>query len=188
LRIILASGSPRRQQLLSQIGISFEIIVSDADENIEGPVHNQVEALAKRKALAVKPQVSGEAVIIAADTLVSVDGRVLSKPADKEDAFAILNVLQGRKHTVYTGVALIKGKTLHSFVDAADVYFRPLCNKEITGYINTGEPFDKAGAYGVQGRGAVLIERIEGDFYTVMGLPLSRLCVALGEMGVDIWW
>ena len=140
----------------------------------------------------MRQQVSGEAIIIAADTLVSLDGQVLSKPACGADAFAMLRALQGRKHTVYTGVAIIKAKgggddDVRSFVDCADVYFRPLSNYDIGGYIASGESFDKAGAYGAQGRGAVLVERIEGDFFTVMGLPISRLCAVLAEIGVDIW-
>ena len=191
MRIILASSSPRRLQLMAQADISCEIIVSNVDENIDGPAYKQVEELAMRKAAAVQANIVGEAIIIAADTLVSIDGHVLSKPVDKADAFAMLRALQGRKHTVYTGVAIIKtgskGNMLCSFVDTADVYFRPLSNDEIKGYIATGEPFDKAGAYGVQGRGAVLVSRIEGDFYTVMGLPISRLCVELANMGVNIW-
>ena len=176
---------------MAQAGISCEVITSDVDENIDGPVHTQVEQLALRKAEAVRQQVSGDAIIIAADTLVSVDEQVLSKPSSHADAFAMLKTLQGRKHTVYTGVALAKinnhSNEVYSFVDFADVYFRPLTNYEIEGYIATGEPFDKAGAYGIQGRGAVLVQRIEGDFYTVMGLPMSRLCTALAKMGVDIW-
>jgi septum formation protein len=191
MRIILASSSPRRRQLMEQAGIPCEVIVSDVDENIAGPANEQVEQLSLRKARAVRRQLSGEAIIIAADTLVSLDGQVLSKPACGADAFAMLRALQGRKHTVYTGVAIIKagdgGDKVHSFVESAHVYFRPLSNYDIGGYIASGESFDKAGAYGAQGRGAVLVERIEGDFFTVMGLPVSRLCVALAEMGVDVW-
>jgi len=177
---------------MAQADISCEIIVSDVDEsNIDGPAPKQVEQLALRKAAAVRDNIEAEAIIIAADTLVSIDGQVLSKPADEAEAFAMLKALQGRKHTVYTGVAIIKtgGKddVICSFVDAADVYFRPLSSDEIKGYIATGEPFDKAGAYGIQGRGAVLVSRIEGDFYTVMGLPMSRLCVEIANIGVNIW-
>jgi len=193
MRIILASGSPRRLQLLEQAGIECEVIVSDVDEDIGGdiPAQQQVEELAKRKAQAVRPQTESDAIIIAADTLVSLDGQVLSKPTCGADAFAMLRALQGRKHTVYTGVCIIKisddADELHSFVEAADVYFRPLSSYDIGGYIATGETDDKAGAYGAQGRGAVLVERIEGDFFTVMGLPISKLCAMLAEMGVDIW-
>ena len=176
---------------MAQADISCEIIVSDIDENISGLAHKQVEELAIRKAVAVRSNIDGKAIIIAADTLVSIDGKVLSKPTDEADAFAMLKALQGRKHTVYTGVSIIKisdeGDVFRSFVDAADVHFRPLSDDEIRGYIATGEPFDKAGAYGVQERGAVLVSRIEGDFYTVMGLPISRVCVELAKMGLNIW-
>ena len=176
---------------MEQAGISCEVIVSDVDENIDGPANDQVEQLALRKAKAVRRQLSGKAIIIAADTLVSLDDQVLSKPDSGADAFAMLKALQGRKHTVYTGVAINKigddGEEVHSFVDSADVYFRPLSNYDIGGYIASGESIDKAGAYGAQGRGAVLVERIEGDFFTVMGLPVSKLCAALTELGVDIW-
>ena len=190
MKLILASSSPRRRQLMEQAGLPCEIIVSDVDENIDGPACQQVEQLALRKAQAVRQQVSDEAIIIAADTLVSLDGRVLSKPACGAEAFAMLRALQGRKHTVYTGVAIIKTgdcDEIHSFVEEADVYFRPLSDYDIGGYIASGESFDKAGAYGAQGRGAVLVERIEGDFFTVMGLPISKLCAKLADMDVDIW-
>jgi septum formation protein len=175
---------------MARAGIPCEILISDVDEDVDGPAHHQVERLALRKARAARQKTSGAAVIIAADTLVSLDGWVLSKPADKADAFAMLNALQGRKHHVYTGVAIIKTgekDEIHSFVESAHVHFRPLTAHDIEGYIATGEPFDKAGAYGAQGRGAVLISRIEGDFFTVMGLPVSRLCVKLAEMGINIW-
>jgi septum formation protein len=194
LRVILASGSPRRKQLLEQAGIDFEVRVSDADETVEGEPYEQVAALARRKAEAVAQSVAGEAIIVAADTLVYAEsrngsGRILSKPCDERDAYDMLQALQGRKHTVYTGVAVLRTDSgeRNVFVDAAYVYFRPLTDREIQAYIATGEPFDKAGAYGIQEKGALLVERIEGDFYTVMGLPISKLCVQLEEMGVDIW-
>jgi septum formation protein len=189
--------------LLEQIGISFEIIVSDADETIEGEPYEQVALLARRKAEAASKRVQGEALIIAADTLVyaenrgrTANGTVLGKPADAREAYEMLQTLQGRKHTVYTGVAIIKTEDYSQhyalpetnvFVDAAYVYFRPLTDREIHAYIATGEPFDKAGAYGIQEKGALLIERIEGDFYTVMGLPISKLCIQLEDMGVEVW-
>lgn len=198
MRIVLASGSPRRKQLLEQIGIPFEVIVSDVSEDTEGQPYEQVATLAQRKAEATSRLVTGEAIIIAADTLVYAEnrtgfGKVFGKPKDAADAHDMLNALQGRKHTVYTGVTVLKksaDKTTPDsavFVDAAYVYFRPLTDREIHAYIKTGEPFDKAGAYGIQEKGALLIERVEGDFYTVMGLPVSKLCLQLEEFGVDIW-
>jgi len=199
LRIILASGSPRRKDLLTQAGLRFEVLVSDADESVEGEPYEQVAALAKRKANAVVERVAGPALIIAADTLVYTEsrngtGRILGKPKDAAQAYDMLQALQGRKHTVYTGVAILKVNDstdmppeMNVFVDAAYVHFRPLTPREINAYIATGEPFDKAGAYGIQEKGALLIERVEGDFYTVMGLPVSKLCVQLEDMGVQVW-
>jgi septum formation protein len=179
---------------LEQAGIDFEVMVSDADETAEGEPYEQVAALARRKAEAIRPLVEGGAIIVAADTLVYAEsrngaGRILGKPKDADDAFDMLQALQGRKHTVYTGIAMLRTDSgeLNVFVDAAYVYFRPLTDREIRAYIATGEPFDKAGAYGIQGKGALLAERIEGDFYTVMGLPISKLCVQLEEMGVNVW-
>ena len=173
-------------------GIAHEVVVSDADETIDGAPDYQVHTLALRKGDAVIAMMepSEDAIVIAADTLVYIDGKVLGKPKDAQDAFDMLKKLQGRSHKVYTGVALtctgMAGASV-SFVDSADVYFRTLSDDEIWAYISTGEPFDKAGAYGVQERGAVLVDRVEGDFYTVVGLPISKVCTALMSMGFDIW-
>jgi len=168
------------------------VIVSGADETIDGPPEAQVRELAIRKAHAVWNTTKGEAVIIAADTLVYIDGKVLGKPSGPDDAFDMLKTLQGRRHTVYTGVAVLSRAAAGfgretSFVNIATVCFRKLSDAEIWAYIGTGEPFDKAGAYGVQEKGALLVERIEGDYFTVVGLPVSRLADVLGEMGVDVW-
>ena len=196
MQIILASGSPRRRQLLTLAGIPHEVIVSDVDETIEGTPDFQVRELALRKANAVLSLVSpdSEAILIAADTLVYIGGEVLGKPCDSAEAFEMLKKLQGKPHKVYTGVALLntsKQKPAHPsseiFVDSTTVHFRQLSDAEIHAYIATGEPFDKAGAYGVQERGAVLVDRVEGDFYTVVGLPISKVCAALTKMGYNIW-
>ena len=175
---------------MAQMGISCEIVASNADETATGPACRQVKELARRKAVAVRGKISTDAVIIAADTLVEIDGKILAKPENADEAFAMLKSLQGRRHTVHTGVALLKtGKTdqIVSFVDYAHVHFRSLTDAEIAAYVATGEPMDKAGAYGVQDRGAAFVARIEGDYYTVVGLPLSRLAKALADFGVDIW-
>ncbi|MCL1787018.1 MAG: Maf family protein [Defluviitaleaceae bacterium] len=190
--IILASGSPRRQQLLDQAGIPHQVLVSGADETVTGQPAQQVKTLALRKARAVLPLLDASqnnAIIIAADTLVFIGDEVLSKPESPQDAFDMLKKLQGITHTVYTGVALIDTATGHSnvFAEATLVTFRPLADDEIWAYIATGEPFDKAGAYGIQEKGATLVERINGDFYTVMGLPISKVCTTLGGMGYDYW-
>jgi len=186
----LASASPRRKQLLEQAGYTFEIIESAADETIEGTADFCVETLALRKAKAVAEKMKGDktpATIVAADTLVSIHGKILEKPKDTEDAFKMLSTLSGNMHVVYTGVAIMPatGDAPITFVEQTDVYFRKLSNAEIHTYINTGEPFDKAGAYGIQGHGATLVRRIEGCFYTVMGLPIARLHVALSKLGIN---
>ncbi|MCL2840532.1 MAG: Maf family protein [Defluviitaleaceae bacterium] len=192
MKIILASGSPRRKQLMELAGIPFEVKVSNADETISGAPDFQVRELALRKAemtLSMLDEGYENAIIIAADTLVYIDGRVLSKPENPDDAFAMLKHLAGQKHTVYTGVALLKtdGTDGNAFVDSTDVYFHPLTDAQIHAYIATGEPFDKAGAYGVQEKGAVLVDRVEGDFYTVVGLPISKVFHALVNMGFNPW-
>jgi septum formation protein len=198
-KIILASGSPRRRQILKLAGIPHEVVVSNADETISGAPDFQVRELALRKARAVLSMLGERekngAIILAADTLVYVNGEVLGKPQNPQEAFEMLRSLAGREHEVYTGVALVcceRGGERDSgrevvFADVAKVYFHELSDGQINAYIATGEPFDKAGAYGVQEHGAVLVERIEGDFYTVVGLPISRVCCALAEMGFDIW-
>jgi len=173
-------------------GIPCEVIVSNVDETIKGEPEIQVRELALRKARATFSMLSEEQrlenpIIIAADTLVYINDEVLGKPEDATEAFEMLDDLQGKKHTVYTGVALLQDNYEHTFTDAADVYFRALSHDEIWAYIATGEPFDKAGAYGVQERGAVLVDKIDGDFYTVVGLPISKVCRALAVMGYDIW-
>jgi len=173
-------------------GIPCEIIVSNADETISGAPDFQVRELALRKAevtLSMLDEGYENAIVISADTLVYIDGEVLGKPRDFDEAFAMLKSLSGRKHTVYTGVALLKtdGSDGNVFVDYTDVYFHPLTDEEIRAYIATGEPFDKAGAYGVQEKGAVLADHVEGDFYTVVGLPISKVYRALQGMGFNPW-
>jgi len=193
LKIILASGSPRRKQLMELAGIPCEVLVTNVDETIKGPPDKQVRDLALRKAEAAKEMTGGEStIIIAADTLVYVDKKVLNKPESRMEAFSMLRTLSGRKHTVYTGVAIIAEDNCanvhaHTFFDATDVYFRQLSDDDILAYIDTGEPFDKAGAYGVQERGAVLVDRVEGDFYTVVGLPIAKVWGVLKSMGIKIW-
>ena len=178
-KMILASASPRRRELLTQAGFSYEVNVSDADEIItEKEPDKIVKELALVKACAVAASET-EALIIGADTIVTVDGKILGKPRDAEEAFSMLSMLQGRTHQVYTGVALItKEEGLqksHVFSEKTDVHMYPMTEQEIREYIATGEPLDKAGAYGIQGRAAVYIRKIEGDYNNVVGLPISRL-------------
>ena len=175
-RFILASKSPRRQELIGYILSDFTVIVSDVEEILpDGIAPEDVAAyLAQIKARAVASQYPDD-VVIGADTVVILDGEVLGKPRDKDDAFRMLRALSGKTHTVITGCAISQNGEETSFSDVTRVEFYPLSDREILDYIATGEPFDKAGAYGIQGRGSVLVKRIEGDFFNVMGLPVARL-------------
>lgn len=186
--IVLASRSPRRRQLLEQMGLrDFRIVCSDADETASPGLTPPalVEALSARKAAAVQHAAVAGDLIIAADTVVALDGRVLGKPADGPDAFAMLSALSGRRHQVYTGLTVVCGAQRLTEHEVTAVTFRSLSSAEICAYIATGEPMDKAGAYGIQGRGALFVEGIEGDYYNVMGLPVCRLGRILARLGVD---
>ena len=173
-RIILASGSPRRRELLAFIVPVFEIVPSSIEEIASGSPEQQVETLAADKAADIAEKYP-DAVVIGADTLVAVDDLVLGKPRDEAEAAAMLKQLSGRTHTVYTGVAVISAGKTHSLVEATQVTFCSMTDDEISEYIATGEPMDKAGAYGIQGYGGKYITGIEGCFFNVMGLPLNRL-------------
>ncbi|GFN22607.1 Maf family protein [Thermanaeromonas sp. C210] len=189
-RLVLASGSPRRQQLLSQLGLRFETMPSSLRENKYDrlPPEERVRALARAKALEVARNLS-EAVVVGADTLVVCQGRVLGKPSSPAEAEAMLSFLSGKTHRVYTGVAVVAvpGKVIREAWECTEVRFRRLTPKEIKAYVATGEPLDKAGAYGIQGRGALLVEGIKGDFFNVVGLPLVKTAGLLEEFGIDIW-
>ena len=188
MNIILASGSPRRRELLERMGITdFTIITSDADETIDEnlPPAQQVEILSRRKADAVAAEVGPNDLILAADTVVALDGAVLGKPADEEDAFRMLSALSGVRHHVYTGVTLRMGDRVLTDHEVTSVAFRSLTSEEVEQYISTGECMDKAGAYGIQGYGCLLVEGIAGDYYNVMGLPVPMLGQMLKEFGVD---
>lgn len=184
VRVILASQSPRRRELLAQIGIAHEVRPADIDEAVwpgEQPVPHS-ERLAREKALALAEQFP-DAMVIGSDTIVVIDGAILGKPANAADAVDMLLRLSGREHTVYTSVAVAhQGRTL-SGVEAVQVRFRPLTRETAVAYVATGEPMDKAGAYGIQGFGATLVERITGDYFAVMGLPLGRLVGLIRELG-----
>ncbi|MBQ9564794.1 MAG: septum formation inhibitor Maf [Synergistaceae bacterium] len=187
MRILLASGSPRRRALLKDLGWEFEVCSPDVDESHlpnERP-EALCERLSRLKAKAVTG-VDDATLVIAADTIVVVDGKVLGKPADREDARRMLGLLQGRAHEVMTGVALRRGGQLLSGLERTAVHFRPLSEDEIAAYAATGEGDDKAGAYAIQGRGALLIASIEGDYFNVVGLPLCRLGRMLEELGLTL--
>lgn len=181
--LVLASESPRRQQLLAVLGLAFEVAHPGVDETWrpgEAPA-TYVERVAREKVRAV--QRAGTAVV-AADTAVVIDGRILGKPKDANDAARMLRSLAGRDHTVFTGVAVAFDGRVASAVESTGVRFRALDEETITAYVATGEPLDKAGSYATQGYGAVLIERIDGDYFTVMGLGLGKLVELLRSVGL----
>lgn len=188
MKLILASQSPRRRELLERMGLTqFEIRPAQGEE-IAAPDLSPaqlVEELSRQKAGEVVQTAGADAVIIAADTVVAADGRVLGKPRSREEATEMLRFLSGRTHTVYTGVTVQQGTRAVTQHEATDVLFRPLTEEEISAYVDTGEPMDKAGAYGIQGRGCVLVEGIRGDYYNVMGLPVCRLALMLRQFGVE---
>ena len=187
--IVLASKSPRRRELLTMLGVNdFEIIPAASEADFPADIHpgEAAIAVALGKAQEIAPRAPAGSIVLAADTVVSLDGKILEKPADEEEAFAMLSALSGRRHTVYSGVVLILGdKTLCRY-EATDVLFRRLDEDEIRRYIATKEPMDKAGAYGAQGIASVFIERIDGDFFNVVGLPLCTLGKMLSELGFQI--
>lgn len=181
-KIILASASPRRKELLKQIGIEHDVIVSDIDESrpCKQSPKLYVESLATMKAKAVAQDLKykkEDILVIGADTIVVLDNEILGKPKDSQDAKNMLGILSGKMHTVYTGVSIVNANNnyIESFVEGTKVYFREMTSKEIDDYVSTKEPLDKAGSYGIQGRGGVFIEKIEGDYFTVMGLPICKL-------------
>lgn len=185
VKVVLASGSPRRRQLLELIGIEHEVSPSNIDETMrprESP-RRHAERLAREKASAVASR-EPERITVAADTIVVINRKVLGKPRDEDDARRMLSMLSGREHTVITAVAVARGRKLRSAVEEVKVKFRRLRDDEIDSYIATGEPMDKAGAYGIQGFGATIVECVDGDYFAVMGLPLARLVTLLRDLGV----
>jgi septum formation protein len=183
--VVLASQSPRRAQLLGMMGLDFEIVPAEVDESPRAgePADLFAERLAREKALAVAAE-RPDALVIGSDTLVVIDGCILGKPNDAEDAVGMLMRLQGQEHRVETGVAVAApGGRIESSVEGVRVKFRPFDRRTAEEYLATGEPLDKAGAYGIQGYGAALVEMIEGDFFAVMGLPIARLVSLLHALG-----
>jgi septum formation protein len=182
-RVILASQSPRRRELLTLVGIPHEVRPADIDERYlagEQPLEH-AERLAREKASRIR---EADAVVIGSDTIVVVDGDVLGKPQDEADAARMLRRLSGRSHVVMTAVAVAWDGRLESGVEEVGVTFHPLSEADITAYIATREPMDKAGAYGIQGYGATIVARVDGDYFAVMGLPLQRLTRLLGRLGL----
>jgi septum formation protein len=186
MRVILASQSPRRRELLTLVGIAHEVRPADLDETaLPGELpepHATRLARAKAATLAAR---HADALVIAADTIVVIDDEILGKPRDRADAAAMLARLSGREHAVVTALAMARGAEVRSSVERVSVTFRALSAAEIDAYVATGEPMDKAGAYGIQGYCATIVERIDGDFFAVMGLPLAALVRLAREAGAD---
>lgn len=187
MNLILASASPRRQELLRIFGCPFTVRAADIDETMDPDKapFDEVARVSRQKAQAIAA--GQDDVIIAADTIVVCCGKVLGKPKDAQDARRMLSLLSGRDHQVMTGCTVMRGSRAVTFTEVTDLHFRPLLPQEIRRYILTGEPMDKAGAYGIQGGAALFCQRMEGDYYNVMGLPLCRLGQVLRDMAPEIW-
>ena len=188
MEIILASGSPRRRELLERMGLrGFRVVVPHTQELLDPALTpaQQVERLSREKAEAVCAQAAPGSLIIAADTVVALDGNILGKPADEAQAREMLTALSGRSHQVYTGFTVQRGGEQVVEHEVTQVRFRALSGEDVAHYIAAGECLDKAGAYGIQGCGALLVEAIQGDYYNVMGLPIAHLAQVLGRFGVD---
>ena len=187
MQLILASQSPRRRELLGLTGLDFTVRVADIDETMDNTKtpFDEVARVSREKAMAVarKP----DDVVIAADTIVVCEGKVLGKPRNEEDAFRILSLLSGRDHEVMTGMTVLRGDETVTHTEVTKIRFRQLHPDEIRAYIATGEPMDKAGAYGIQGGAALFADQMEGDYYNVMGLPVCRLAMILRSFGLPIW-
>ncbi len=181
MKILLASASPRRRELLKKAGLEFRITSADVDETLPDGISpaNAVRHLCRIKNDAIKAD--GETVVITADTVVACDGRILGKPSDEAQARRMLELLSGREHSVYTGVCIRKGRKRKIFTERTRVYFYNLTEREIDGYIASGEPMDKAGAYGIQGAAFSFVRKINGDYNNVVGLPLARVVRELKE-------
>ena len=186
MQLILASASPRRQELLKLFGVPFVIRAADIDETMDpnASPFDEVGRVSRLKALAVSRD-PGD-VVIAADTIVVCQGRILGKPHSDQEAAEMLRLLSGRDHQVMTGCTILRSGRVKTFTEVTDLHFRPLSEKEIARYVASGEPMDKAGAYGIQGGAALFCQRMVGDYYNVMGLPICRLGLCLKEIVPEI--
>ena len=186
--IILASQSPRRQELMKLTGLPFTVRAADIDETMDKslPVVQEVTRVSRRKAQAIAESAAAGDIVIAADTIVVIDGRELGKPRSQDEALAMLRLLSGRTHEVVTVLSVCCGARIESEAAVTKVTFRSLSDTELRAYVATGEPMDKAGSYGIQGYGAMFVSHLEGDYFSVMGLPLCPLCRMLRAFGVSI--
>ena len=186
MEVILASQSPRRRELMGLFHIPFTVRVSDADETMDPGLSaaDAVAAVSRKKAEAVSH--NPDDLVIAADTIVVCQGEILGKPKDAADAYRMLRLLSGRDHQVMTGMTLLRGDLCRTVTETTDIHFRELSDREIHAYIRSGEPMDKAGSYGIQGGAALFAERLVGDYYNVVGLPVCRLSQLLRELLPEI--
>ncbi len=186
MQLILASQSPRRKELLGLFHIPFTVRIADIDETMDPAKapYDEVARVSLLKAKAV--EANAEDVVIAADTIVVCDGRTLGKPHSEEEAAGMLRLLSGRDHQVMTGMTVLRGNTHRSITEVTDIHFRALSENEIARYVASGEPMDKAGAYGIQGGAALFAEKMVGDYYNVMGLPVCRLWQLLSQIAPEI--
>ena len=197
-RIVLASASPRRRELLSQIGVEFEVKPANGEERIISTEPSKVvEEISGQKAMFTAEALEKEnghvpegCIVLGADTIVSYEGRILGKPSDKEDAIQMLSMLQGNTHQVYTGVTVLREKQgswkFHTFFECTDVIFYPVTREEIVEYVNSGDPMDKAGSYGIQGAWGAYVKGIRGDYNNVVGLPVARLIYETKKIGINL--
>ena len=186
MKLILASQSPRRKELMEQMGLSFAVRVADIDETMD-PALSLADAVAElscRKAMAVAA--AEDEVVVAADTIVVLGDAVLGKPHSPEEAKEMLRSLSGRHHQVMTGVTVRRGEKTERFTEITEVYFRPLSEAELSAYVATDDPMDKAGSYGIQGLAGLFVEKLQGDYFNVMGLPICRLGAVLRRFGVRV--
>ncbi len=186
--IILASKSPRRQELLARLGLDFTVMTEDVDETMDPdlPLEQEIVRVSESKARAVQDRAGPDDLIISADTVVCADGRRLGKPADEADAKRMLRLLSGRAHTVVSGLCVLCGERCETAAVRTAIHFRPLSEREIDAYVTSGEPMDKAGAYGIQGLAAIFVDKLDGDYYNVMGFPLCTLAELLKRFGVNV--
>ncbi|MBO5129314.1 MAG: septum formation inhibitor Maf [Oscillospiraceae bacterium] len=186
MNLILASASPRRKELMGLFHVPFVIRAADIDETMDPslPPEREVARISSLKAAATPRE--ADDVVVAADTIVVCDGKVLGKPRTEDEAAAMLRSLSGRAHQVMTGVTVLRGDKAHTCTEITDIHFRELTEREILAYVATGEPMDKAGAYGIQGGAALFCTALEGDYYNVVGLPVCRLGQILREMAPDM--
>ena len=187
MELILASQSPRRRELLGLFRLPFVIRVADIDETMDpqASAYEEVARVSREKALAVSRE--KDDVVIAADTIVVCEGKVLGKPRSTDEAVQMLSLLSGRDHQVMTGMTVLRGEKVISCTEVTDIHFRELSEKEIRAYVATGEPMDKAGAYGIQGGAALFAEKMVGDYYNVMGLPVCKLHRMLTELAPELF-